>query len=441
LAKRGVEVEIFEASPSLGGLAGQITLDDGTAIDRFYHAILSSDSYVRNLCDELGLADDLRFMETRTGFYHDGQIHPMNNTADFLRFPLLGWLERFRLGLTVLRAQLVRDWEELESISVQDWLLRWSGKKTYEAIWRPLLNAKFDGGFDSIPATYIWSRLVRMKSARNGAQQKELVGHLVGSHIQLINAMAECIERSGGLIHLNSPVQEIMIEGGRAWGLRNGTTAQTYDSVVCTLPAPIFRRLIPEAQTAYKEFLDQIEYLGVVSTILVMDRPLSGYWTLNITDSGTPFTGVIETTTYIDPQYVGDHHLVYLPKYTSPGSELQKQPNEEIERMWLESLERMFPKFDRSHVRYMLTHRERYVEPIHGLNGLDQIPPITTPVESLYLATTAQIYPELTHAESLARHAQSAAEIVLEQQVGTPSQPVDHILEDALRESVIEQNV
>ena len=440
MSRQGVEVEIFEASPTLGGLAGQIHLEDGTSVDRFYHAILSSDSNVRALCAELGIADRLRFKETRTGFYHQGRIHPMNSTFDFLRFPLLGWPERFRLGLTVLRAQLIRDWEQLESISVEDWLLRWSGRRTYEAIWRPLLNAKFDGGLDSIPATYIWSRLVRMKSARSGAQQKELVGHLVGGHIQLINAMAERIERSGGRIHLEAPVQEIMIEDGRAWGLRNGMTAQAYDSVVCTLPAPIFRRLIPDAEASYQEALEQTEYLGVVSTLMVMDRPLSGYWTLNITDSDSPFTGVIETTTYIDPEFVGGHHLIYLPKYTSPGSELQEVPNEEIEQIWLQNLERMFPEFDRSHVRYLMTHRERYVEPLHGLNGLDRIPSVVTPVRNLYLATTAQIYPELTNAESLTQHARRVAEIISDQQFGHEPFSAENALAEMIKEPLASQH-
>ncbi|MEZ4638893.1 MAG: FAD-dependent oxidoreductase [Caldilineaceae bacterium] len=40
LTKQGVEVEIFEASPTLGGLAGPIHLDDGVDVDRYYHAIL-----------------------------------------------------------------------------------------------------------------------------------------------------------------------------------------------------------------------------------------------------------------------------------------------------------------------------------------------------------------------------------------------------------------
>ena len=172
LSKQGVDVEIFEASPMLGGLAGPLTLDDGTTVDRYYHAILSSDSHLRELCEELGIADQFRFHETRMGFFYKGKIHSMNNMIEFLRFPPLGWIDRFRLGLTVLYAQFVRDWHSLESISVEKWLVRLSGSRTFKNIWLPMLKAKFDGGFDNTPATYIWARLVRMKSTRSGANQK-----------------------------------------------------------------------------------------------------------------------------------------------------------------------------------------------------------------------------------------------------------------------------
>ena len=182
LSQQGRPVEIFEASPMLGGLAGPLMLDDGTSVDRFYHAILSSDSHLRQLCRDLGIADQLRFRETKMGFYYDGAIYSMNSMMEFLRFPPLGWIDRFRLGLTVLYAQFVRDWHELEGVSVEDWLVRWSGQRTYENIWRPMLKAKFDGNFADAPATYIWSRLVRMKSTRSGANQKEEAGHLIGGY-------------------------------------------------------------------------------------------------------------------------------------------------------------------------------------------------------------------------------------------------------------------
>jgi protoporphyrinogen oxidase len=355
----------------------------------------------------------LRFTETKMGFYYDDQIYSMNGIVEFLRFPPLGWIDRFRLGLTVLYAQFVRDWHQLESINVEEWLVRWSGRRTYDNIWRPMLKAKFDGNFANAPATYIWSRLVRVKSTRSGASQKEEAGHLIGGYITLIKAMADKIKAAGGRIHLRCPVQEIVIEDRRALGIRINEQVQPFDAVVATLQAPIFRRLIPNADADYRDYLDQTQYLGIIAPLLVLDRPLTGYWTLNITDDRIPFTGVIETTTYIDPQYVGGHHLVYLPKYTSPDSRWQKMTDDEIREIWLQNLEAMFPDFDRSWIRYFLIHRERYVEPLHGLNQTHLIPAVKTPVESLYLATTAQIYPALTNGESVSRHAREAAETIL----------------------------
>ncbi len=420
LAQQGVKVEIFEASPVLGGLAGPLILEDGTAVDRFYHAILSSDNHLHELAAALGLADQFRFRETRMGFYYRGRIHSMDNVVEFLRFPPLGWIDRFRLGLTVLYAQFVRDWKSLEGVSVEKWLLQWSGKGTFENIWRPMLKAKFDGGFDDTPATYIWSRLVRMKSTRKGSSQREMAGHFVGGYATLMNAMAKRIEEAGGVIHLRVPVQEVVIEHGSARGLRFADGVRPYDAVVVTMQAPIFRRLIPGAGQDYHDYLSQTEYLGIVCPLLVLDRPLTGYWTLNITDDRVPFTGVIETTAYIDPQYVGGHHLVYLPKYTAQCSEWQQKSDDEIREVWLKNLEAMFPQFDRAWIRYFLIHRERYVEPLHRLNATHLIPSVTTPIEHLYLATTAQIYPALTNGESVSRHARQAAQMVLEQ-ARTPS--------------------
>ncbi len=414
LSRRGIKVTIYEASPVLGGLAGPITLGDGTQVDRFYHAILSSDRFLGGLCKELGIEDQLRFKETRTGFYYQGKIHPMNNIIEFLKFPPLGWIDRFRLGLTVLAAKFIKDWRSLESISVQDWLLKWSGKGTYHNIWRPMLKAKFDGGFDNTPATYMWSRLVRMKSTREGANQKEMAGHLIGGYITLIKAMTGKILAAGGEVHLKTAVSEIVIENGRATGIRlaNGDVVK-FDKIVCTLQTPVFQRLIPGADQKYHDFLNRTEYLGILAPLLVLDRELTGNWTLNITDDRFPFTGVIETTAYIDPKYAGGYHLVYLPKYTAPGSDWQKKTDEELKAIWLENLQEMLPSFDPASVRYFLIHRERYVEPLHKLNETDSIPGIKTPVENLFLATTAQIYPALTNGESVSRHASEAADIVL----------------------------
>lgn len=413
LSQRGVEVEIFEASPTLGGLAGPLTLGDGTEVDRFYHAILSSDNYLQQLCRDLHIEDQFRFRETKMGFFHHGQVYSMNGIVDFLRFPPLGWIDRFRLGLTILAAQRIQDWQQLESISVEDWLVRWSGRNTYNNLWKPMLRAKFDGSFANVPATWIWSRLVRMKSTRNGAAQKEQAGHLIGGYITLLQAMATEIAAAGGKIHLNSPIQEIVVKDGRVAGVRTQGQTRHFDSVAVTMQAPVLSKLIPGADTSYRESLSSQEYLGIICPLLVMSKPLSGYWTVNITDESIPFTGIIETTAYIDTQYTGGHHLIYLPKYTLPGSDWQRKTDDEIKQIWLTNLQRMFPDFSLNDVEYFLVHRERYVEPLHGLEESHLIPTVRTPVQDLYLATTSQIYPALTNGESVSRHANDAAEMIL----------------------------
>src|SRR5690606_37374939 len=101
-----------------------------------------------------------------------------------------------------------------------------------------------------------------------------------------------------------------------------------------------------------------------------------------------------------------------LPKYTAPGSELQSLSDGEVRGLWLANIRRMFPSFDEGSIREFVVNRTRYVEPLHGLGETEKILPIETEIPGLFLATTSQIYPDLTNGESVTRHARRAAEQV-----------------------------
>jgi protoporphyrinogen oxidase len=195
-------------------------------------------------------------------------------------------------------------------------------------------------------------------------------------------------------------------------GVQTQAGLQPFDRIIVTMQTPLFMRLAPGMPQDYRDFLGKTDYLGIVCPLLVLDRPLSNYWTLYITDENIPFTGVIETTSYIDPADVGGNHLVYLPKYTVPDSPWFKMNDDEVRETWLRYVQQMFPDFQRASIRHFLVHRERYVEPIHPLNGVQLIPSIETPVKNLYLANAAQIYPELTNGESVTRHARKAVDLI-----------------------------
>src|SRR3954469_18700046 len=96
LAQQGKNVTLIESAPHLGGLASAWQLGDVTW-DRHYHVTLLSDTHLRALLSELDLEREMRWVETRTGFYTDGQLYSMSNTLEFLRFPPLGLADKMRL--------------------------------------------------------------------------------------------------------------------------------------------------------------------------------------------------------------------------------------------------------------------------------------------------------------------------------------------------------
>src|SRR5688572_16181314 len=185
LAERGHRVSLIEASDHLGGLADAWQLGDITW-DRHYHVTLLSDSNLRGILRELGLDDQMQWVQTRTGFLVDGRLHSLSNTWEFLRFPPLGLIDKLRLGWTIWHASRTRDWRKLEQISVADWLVRHSGRRTFERIWLPLLKAKLGEAWQRTSAAFIWATIQRMYAARRSGQKREMFGYLPGGYARML---------------------------------------------------------------------------------------------------------------------------------------------------------------------------------------------------------------------------------------------------------------
>lgn len=414
LSRAGRSVRIWERAPQPGGLMGRIEFPElGMSCDRYYHAILNSDSALMQLMEDVGItADDQRLVTTKMGFFHDGRCYGMSTPLEFLGFPPLRMIDRFRLGLTILRCRTIKNWRELEQLPVERWLERMSGARATRTIWAPLLRAKFDGSFDNVPATYIWSRLVRMTDTRDKASKEQMVS-LRGGYMSLVRRLVAAIERMGGQVRCNTTVERVLIEDGAITGLRIDGADLPTANVVLTLPTPLARTLLPPEGAATDTRWAQLqEYLGIVCMLLVLRRPLTPYYTLNITDARVPFTGVIETTNLVDPHEVGGYHLVYLPKYVAPDSPYARKDNDTLTAEFLNHLRTMFPDLADDDIAAIRIGRERYVEPLHPVGATDRIPPIASPIAGLFLANTTQIYPALTNGESSIRFAQTVADEV-----------------------------
>src|SRR5262245_2102322 len=214
LARAGRDVTLLEAAPELGGLASAWNLG-GVVWDRHYHVTLLSDSVLRALLGELGLEQDMRWVQTRTGFFSGGRLHSMSNLLEFLRFPPLNLVDKLRLGATIAYAARISDWRRLEEIPVSDWLRRLSGRRTFEKIWLPLLRSKLGENYRRTSAAFMWATIQRLYAARRSGLKKEMFGYLPGGYARILERFEEVLGEEGVRILPGFATRRVAEEGAR----------------------------------------------------------------------------------------------------------------------------------------------------------------------------------------------------------------------------------
>lgn len=390
LRRAGRRVTVLEAAPQLGGLAAAWTLGELTW-DKHYHVILLSDARVHELLEELDLATEFVGVETKTGFYTDGRLYSMSNSLEFLRFPPLDLLSKLRLGATIFRASKIRDWKALERIPVVEWLTKWSGRRTVEKIWLPLLRSKLGDSYKVASAAFIWAIIARMYAARRSGLKKEMFGYVRGGYARILDRLTRALLESGAEIRVGSRVEAVEPAGeGTRVALADGESL-TFDRVVCTAAAPLASRLVPALTEAEHERLNRVKYQGIVCASLVLKNALDRFYVTNITDDWVPFTAVIEMSALVDRVEFGGNHLVYLPKYVAPDDPLFDEPDHQIRERFVSALERMYPHFTRADVLAFRVSRVRQVFAVSTLNYSESVPPMTTSVPGVYLVNSSQI--------------------------------------------------
>lgn len=441
-ADAGAKVTLFESAGEIGGLASVWDISD-IVWDKHYHVVLASDRHTRNIIEEIGLGDEFRWVETKTGFYTDGELLSMSDTMEFLKFKPLDIISKLRLGATIFYASKVKNWKRLEKITVEEWLTKLSGKKTFEKMWKPLLKAKLGEAYKETAASFIWATIQRMYSARNSGMKREMFGYVRGGYARVLERFGEVLVEKGVEIRLNSRVDKIeRLDSGKvrvtqaaarrhkdvkpkivpqktkyakyqtaavtAPGFsagfmtepnlgkptvrqfpRNGSS-DIFDRVILTCPSNVAAKMLPQLEKTERQDLESISYQGIVCASVLMKCSLSNYYVTNITDD-TPFTGIIEMSAIVDKREFNGNALVYLPRYIAPDDELFDKTDEEIERYFLNGLEKMYPKFRKKDVVAFKISRVRQVFPIPTVRYSKGLSPMRSSVEGVHIVNSSHI--------------------------------------------------
>ena len=101
LQRRGYDVQVFEASEDLGGLAA-VYETAGDPVEKFYHHLSKSEQTIVDLAEELGVGDRIDWRYGQNAYYVDGIVHPMDKPWEILAFPHWSLYDKFRLGMLTL---------------------------------------------------------------------------------------------------------------------------------------------------------------------------------------------------------------------------------------------------------------------------------------------------------------------------------------------------
>lgn len=391
LAQAGQQVTLIEAAPQLGGLADAWQLGDVTW-DRHYHVTLLSDLHWRNVLEELGLQDEMRWVETQTGFYTDGQLYSMSNNVEFLKFPPLRLLDKLRLGGTIFYASKLKNWRKLEQVPVADWLRKLSGTRTFEKIWLPLLRAKLGDNYRKTSAAFIWATIARMYAARRTGLKKEMFGYVSGGYARIIERFTAALNDAGVEIRSGVTTELVQPTGMDSVVVQTSDQRRTeFDRVVLTTPSPVISKVCPSLSEDEHTQHNGLQYQGIVCASAVLRKPLDRFYVTNITDTWVPFTAVLEMSTLVDRREFGGSSLVYLPKYVAPDDALFEESDESIQERFVSALERMYPHFTRDDIEAFRISRVRHVVSLSTLNYSQQLPPMKTTLPGVFAVNSAHI--------------------------------------------------
>ncbi|MEM6347982.1 MAG: NAD(P)/FAD-dependent oxidoreductase [Bacteroidota bacterium] len=403
LAGPGKELSLFERNAQWGGLATYHDYEDFDW-DRFYHVILPQDRDLLGILHDIGLKDELRWKQTLTGYYVNKRTYSISSTKEFLLFPPLDPISKFRLALTILRGSRIDDWSELEDKTVEEWLVKMGGRSTFEKFWKPLLLAKLGENYKRVSAVFIWTYIKRLFAARDSSAKKEQMGYVAGGYKTVFDRLESELIKKGVSLHNNTSVEHIRpAENGGMYLTANGEE-QYFDKVIFTSPSSVLEQVADESIVSIKGDHRKVEYLGVVCLVLRTTRELTPYYVVNISDAKIPFTGVIGMTALVDRQYTAGQHLTYFPKYIINTDPMLRQSDEELKEAFLEGVKSMYPDLKDEEIIGLHLNRAFKVQPLQVLH-YDQIRPRTKTLhEDFYLLNTSQFINDTLNNDSVARH-------------------------------------
>ena len=429
LADAGVEVEIFESRPFVGGKVGSWVDAEGNHVEMGLHVFFGNYYQLFDLMKKVGALDNLRLKQhTHTFINEGGRIGeldfrfltgaPFNGLKAFFTTSQLSLLDKAQNAIALGTSPIVRGLVDfngamktirnLDSISFADWFRRQGGSNgSLKRMWNPIAYALGFIDTENISARCMLTIFLMFATKSEASVLRMLEG---SPHEYLLKPNVEYLEHRGVKIHTRRRVREIQFadvgEQTKVTGLviAEGETEETVlaDAYLFACDVPGIQKVLPPQWRKWSEF-DNIYQLDAVPVATVqlrfdgwvtelqdveertqLDRAAGIDNLLYTADADFSCFADLALTSPSDYYIPGKGSLMQL--VLTPGDPFIKQSNEAIAQHVLKQVHALFPSSRELNMTWFSVVKlaqSLYRE----APGMDKYRPAqTTPVSNFFLA-------------------------------------------------------
>lgn len=278
LAKNGFEVDVYEASSKVGGLAGSIDLWN-QKVDIGPHRFFSSDRRVNELWLEV-VGDDYEMVNRLTRIYYKNKFYHYPIKI-FNALGNLGILEASKCFFSYLMERIV---PVKQDGSFQTWVQRRFGRRLFEVFFKTYTEKLWGLKCTELDADFAAQRIKKLsmyEAVKNalfngkGNTHKTLVDQFaypVGGTGMVYERMANFVKEKGCHVYLNTPVYRVLTKQAKVTGIEllDGTI-KDYNHVISTMPFTLLVNRLAEAHTNIKELAGKLTFRNTVIVYLLVN--------------------------------------------------------------------------------------------------------------------------------------------------------------------------
>jgi protoporphyrinogen oxidase len=280
LSKGGVEVEVFEASGEVGGLARTIERW-GQKVDLGPHRFFSNDPRVNRLWLEV-VGRDYRMIDRQTRIYYRRR---------FFDYPLRASNALWNMGLgpailcmaSYFKEKVFPSYRPEEIDTFESWVVSRFGRRLFQMFFQSYSEKLWGIPCDQLDADFAAQRIKKFslgEAIKNALglskhRHKTLVDQFaypLGGTGMVYERMAEQVRKNGGRIHLHRPVRRLLHDDRRIYGLEFAEGAwQPFDHVISTMPLTLLVRGLAGLPPHVAAAIDQLRFRNTLLVYLHVD--------------------------------------------------------------------------------------------------------------------------------------------------------------------------